>query len=41
MAGVRERLESAHIATPLKGFSISLIIAGLMSIAFMGFNGLV
>ena len=41
MAGVRERLESAHIAKPLKGFSISLIIAGLMSIAFMGFNGLV
>lgn len=41
MAGVRERLESAKIPKPLRGFSISLIIAGLMSIAFMGFNGLV
>lgn len=41
MAGVRERLESAKIPKPLRGFSISLIIAGLMSIAFMGFSGLV
>lgn len=41
MAGVRERLESAKIPRPMRGFSISLIIAGLMSIAFMGFNGLV
>ena len=41
MAGVRERLETAHIPEPLKGFPSSLIIAGLMSVAFMGFNGLV
>ena len=41
MAGVRERLESSAIPKPLRGFSISLIIAGLMSIAFMGFSGLV
>lgn len=41
MAGVRERLESAKIPRPMRGFSVSLIIAGLMSIAFMGFNGLV
>lgn len=41
MAGVRERLETADIPAPLKGFPISLIIAGLMSVAFMGFNGLV
>ena len=41
MAGVRERLESADIPEPLKGFPSSLIIAGLMSIAFMGFKGLV
>ena len=41
MAGVRERLETADIPEPLKGFPISLIIAGLMSVAFMGFNGLV
>ena len=41
MAGVRERLETAEIPATLSGFSISLIIAGLMSIAFMGFSGLV
>lgn len=41
MAGVRERLETADIPKSFKGFPISLIIAGLMSIAFMGFQGLV
>ena len=41
MAGVRERLETSKIPKPLVGFPSSLIIAGLMSIAFMGFNGLV
>ena len=41
MAGVRERLESSDIPEPLKGFPISLITAGLMSIAFMGFSGIV
>lgn len=41
MAGVRERLENADIPKPLVGFPSSLIIAGLMSIAFMGFKGLV
>lgn len=40
MAGVRERLETSDIPKPLSGFSISLIIAGLMSIAFMGFSGM-
>lgn len=40
MAGVRERLETAKVPACLKGFSSSLIIAGLMSIAFMGFVGL-
>lgn len=41
MAGVRERLESSNIPKSLKGFPISLITAGLLSIAFMGFAGLV
>ncbi|MHC1786245.1 MAG: electron transport complex subunit RsxA [Christensenellales bacterium] len=41
MAGVRERLESSDIPKAFKGFPISLVIAGLMSIAFMGFSGLV
>lgn len=41
MAGVRERLESSDIPRAFKGFPISLIIAGLMSVAFLGFSGLV
>ena len=40
-AGVRERLENADIPKTMQGFPSSLIIAGLMSIAFMGFKGLV
>lgn len=40
MAGVRERLETSKLPACLKGFSSSLIIAGLMSVAFMGFVGL-
>lgn len=41
MAGVRERLATSKIPKPLQGFPISLITAGLMSIAFMGFNGMI
>jgi len=41
MAGMRERLELADIPRPLQGFPITLILAGLLSIAFMGFSGLV
>lgn len=40
-AGIRERLENADIPEFLKGFPIALITAGLMSIAFLGFQGLV
>lgn len=40
MAGVRERLEHSRIPECMKGFSSSLVIAGLMSIAFLGFSGL-
>ncbi|MGI6172656.1 MAG: electron transport complex protein RnfA [Christensenellales bacterium] len=40
MAGIRERLETSKIPKCLQGFPISLIIAGLMSVAFMGFAGL-
>ena len=39
-AGVRERLESSDIPDFLKGMPITLITAGLLSIAFMGFSGL-
>lgn len=41
MAGMRERLELSDIPRPLQGFPITLILAGLLSIAFMGFSGLV
>ncbi|MBQ3552533.1 MAG: RnfABCDGE type electron transport complex subunit A [Clostridia bacterium] len=40
MAGVREKLEASNIPKALKGFPISLISAGLMSLAFLGFSGL-
>jgi electron transport complex protein RnfA len=40
-AGIRERLELADIPGSFKGFPISLISAGLMSIAFLGFSGLI
>ncbi|WP_249961223.1 electron transport complex subunit RsxA [Histophilus somni] len=40
-AGLRERLAAADIPLPFRGASIALITAGLMSLAFMGFSGLV
>lgn len=39
-AGVRDKVDNADIPDSLKGSSISLIAAGLMSIAFLGFSGL-
>lgn len=40
-AGIRERLELADISKSFRGFPITLIAAGLMSIAFLGFTGLI
>ena len=40
MAGIRERLELADIPESLRGVPIAFIVAGLMSIAFLGFSGL-
>ncbi|MBB1292982.1 electron transport complex subunit RsxA [Pseudoalteromonas sp. SR44-5] len=40
-AALRERLTAADVPTPFKGASIAMITAGLMSMAFMGFTGLV
>ncbi|BBN82317.1 Ion-translocating oxidoreductase complex subunit A [Pseudoalteromonas holothuriae] len=40
-AAMRERLAAADVPTPFKGASIAMITAGLMSLAFMGFSGLV
>lgn len=41
MAGIREQLENTGYPKGMKGFPISLITAGLLSLAFMGFAGLV
>ena len=41
MAGIREELEFADIPVSLRGTSLTLLIAGIMSMAFMGFAGLV
>ena len=40
-AGIRERLDLADVPKPLRGTAIALITAGLLSLAFMGFSGLV
>lgn len=40
-SAMRERLAVADVPTPFKGASIAMITAGLMSLAFMGFSGLV
>ncbi|NNI20149.1 electron transport complex subunit RsxA [Pasteurella multocida] len=40
-AALRERLAAADVPHVFKGASIALITAGLMSLAFMGFTGLV
>ncbi|NLK21502.1 MAG: electron transport complex subunit RsxA [Epulopiscium sp.] len=39
-AGIRERIENNKILAAFQGFPIALITAGLMSIAFLGFQGL-
>jgi electron transport complex protein RnfA len=40
-AAVRERVSVADVPKPFQGNAIALITAGLMSMAFMGFAGLV
>jgi electron transport complex protein RnfA len=40
-AGVRERVAAADVPVAFRGASIALVTAGLMSLAFMGFAGLV
>lgn len=40
-ASLRERLAAADVPAPFRGISIAMITAGLMSLAFMGFSGLI
>ena len=41
MSGIREELEFADVPEVFQGVSITLIIAGMMALAFMGFAGLI
>ena len=41
MAGVRERTEDNDVPESFKGMPIVLLTAGLMSIAFFGFSGII
>jgi len=41
MAGIREHLEFADIPEAVKGISITLVTAGLLALAFMGFSGMI
>ncbi|THB67881.1 MAG: electron transport complex subunit RsxA [Gammaproteobacteria bacterium] len=40
-AAMRERIAAADVPKPFKGPAIAFVTAGLMSLAFMGFSGLV
>ncbi len=41
MAGIREELEFADVPDSLKGAGITLILAGMLALSFMGFGGLI
>jgi Na+-translocating ferredoxin:NAD+ oxidoreductase subunit A len=41
MAGIREQLSLTDTPKGMQGFPLSLITAGLLSLAFMGFSGIV
>ena len=40
IAGLREKLELAAVPDVVKGTAMTLILAGILSIMFMGFGGL-
>ncbi len=41
MGGIRQKMKGARVPKPLEGPGITLIIAGLMALAFMGFSGMI
>lgn len=41
MAGIRQRLQFSRIPAGLQGAGITMIIAGIMAMAFIGFSGIV
>jgi len=40
-SGIRERLELLNVPEAMKGIPLALVLAGLLSLAFMGFSGIV
>ncbi|MDW7651264.1 MAG: electron transport complex subunit RsxA [Bacillota bacterium] len=40
MAGIRERMELVFIPKHFRGVSLALIVAGILSLAFVGFQGM-
>ncbi|HOV45799.1 MAG: electron transport complex subunit RsxA [Spirochaetes bacterium] len=41
MAGIREQMELSNIPKPFQGPAITLITAGILALAFMGFSGMI
>jgi electron transport complex protein RnfA len=41
LAGIREQLELVNVPKGMKGVPISLVISGILALAFMGFSGIV
>ncbi|MHC4294770.1 MAG: electron transport complex protein RnfA [Planctomycetota bacterium] len=39
MAGIREELDLCDVPAPLRGAGITLIVAGILALGFMGFTG--
>ena len=39
MAGIREELDHCDVPAPMRGAGITLIVAGILAMAFMGFTG--
>jgi electron transport complex protein RnfA len=41
MSSIREKLQYSEIPKPLQGLGIAFIVAGLLSLAFLGFSGMI
>jgi Na+-transporting NADH:ubiquinone oxidoreductase subunit E len=41
MAGIRQKMKRSRVPRGLSGAGITLIIAGMMALAFMGFSGMI
>lgn len=41
LAGIREQLELVNVPKAMKGVPVSLVVAGILALAFMGFTGIV